>query len=336
LSTYLVARAHGLNTRLLPPNFFEALASVKKIREIINLLSPTEYSKYIEKGEEIDIESLYKVFAQVFSDRLRLISIIPLSRDLAEFRDNIIMKYEIENVIKILLGLKAKKDFNEIEKYLIPGLKSKINYNELYQERTVERAIQYLKTKGFRIGEKALELYTKYDTILPIEKELLRNNYKKLIEKASKLGRETKMLVKKLVGIESDIENIFTSTASLLYGYSTELIENLILPFPGKVDTKTFLAIVNSRNPREALEKLSMYNEITVPLLNKDEFKAKIASLKYLSSFLNSYKISSSMTPPYLLYLIRKMEYEYKYLIYISYSIYYGSKPEISSEMLIK
>ncbi len=336
MSTYIVTRAHGLNTRLLPPEFYEAATSMKNLSDITNLLSPTEYSKYIERGEEISVENLHNAYLRVFSDRLNLISTIPIGGDLAEFRDYIILRYEIENIIKVLLGIKARKKFHEIQKYLIPGLKYKINYQEMYREGSIERALQYIKSRGFKVSEKAYELYAKYDTVLPLEKDLIKYNYRLLLDKAGKLGRETKMLVKKLIGLESEIENVFVSVAPLLYNYSVELTEFLILPFTFRINLQNFLSVVNSKNPREVLDKFSVYNEIVVPLLERNEFKAKLAALKYLSDFLYSYKILSSMLPPYLLYLVKKMEYEYKHLIYITYSIYYGSKPELSKNMIIR
>jgi len=336
LSTYIVTRAHGLNTRLLPPEFFEAATSMKSLNDIVNLLSQTEYSRYFEKSDEISIDNLHSAYLRVFSNRLKLISMIPIGRDLAEFRDNIIFRYEIENIIKVLLGIKAGKDFQDIQQFLIPGIRFKINYQKMYQEGSIERAIQYIKTRGFKISDKAYELYTKYDTILPLGKDLIRYNYKLLLEKAGKLSRETKMLVKRLIGFESEIENIFVSVAPLLYDYSVELTRFLILPFTFRINLQNFLSVAGSKNPREILDKFSAYNEIVVPLLEKNEFKAKLVALKYLSDFLNSYKILSSMSPPYLLYLVKRMEYEYKHLVYITYSIYYGSKPELSKDMIIR
>ncbi len=324
MSVYLVSRFHGIKTRLLPYNTFDAISALKSLRDLANFLSPTEYARYLEKTENLTPESFYEAYAKVFAERLNLIHMIPLPRNLKRFLTSYLAKYDYENVVKVLRGIKAERDPSEIKRTIIPISFSRTNLDELLQLRSVDKAIEILIRDGYKIKPKGVELFKKYDSLLPIEADLRKAYFRDLIERSSLIDKPTRAKIESVVRTMAEVENVFASVASILYGYSQELVQYTLIPVTKSISRDVFERVTATKNPREIQQVFSKYSKIVDFLLEKKEFEAKLEANKLILKLLRKVGIQGSMSLAYVVYVVESMEFEFRNLSYLTYLTYYG------------
>ncbi len=323
MSKYLPVRAHGLKTRLLPKNIYDALLVASSIKDIVSTLSATEYGTKIEKREEITPDEFANTIKSVFVDRINLIAGIPTISGIRDFILSFLKRYEIENIMRVLRGIKAGKSVEEIMSNLLNIKYGKIQLNLLIQSRSMDKAIEILNQHGYGISNEAVELYKKYDSLLPIEMDLIKGYYSDILRTLKSLPKNERAAIEKLLRMEADIENIFTAVSPYLYGYSQELVDTLLIPYTLKIPLEVFKKVSGIKNDREIMNLLSPYEEIIKLILSKDELKARIEANRLLYKLLEGQAISHSVGIPYVIYVIKMMEYEWKTLTYITYIVHY-------------
>ena len=121
--TYLATRCHGLITHLLTDEILNALITVKDSQEIVDILNPTDYGKYIREQEKIEVTSLEEILNKVLIDRYNFV-LKASSDDIREFLMTYYRKFEVQNIIRILRGKILKIPTHPFENILFVLLKN--------------------------------------------------------------------------------------------------------------------------------------------------------------------------------------------------------------------
>lgn len=335
MSVYMPIRAHGLKTRLLSKEVYEGLSSASSLNEIVTLLSVTEYGDFLERGEALSPRNYMEAFKRVFEKRINLIASIPSSESVRRFTLSILRGYDIENIIRVLRSMRAGKKFEEISNKLLKINFSKVDYEQLYQIRSIDNAIEYLRSRGYDISGHAFEMYKKYDSLLPIESDLKRIYYSNLIRSMRALPLSEGFAMERVFRMEVDFENMFLVMAPFLYDYSPELVESLLLPYTLRIPLSSFKKAVNVKNAREFVNMFPQYSSLVELLAKKNEFLAEIEKRNIINNHLESLKTAYSMGLPYVLYITKKFEYEFYNLTFILYQVYFKGNKEETMKLII-
>lgn len=334
MSIYIASRAHGLKTRLLPMNTYEAIASLKTLRDLFSFLSPTEYQRYLGKVEDLDPKVFHRAYSNVFAERINLVFSIPLPRSIKLFITSYLRKYDFENVFRILNGLKSGKDVEDIKQNLVPINFMKVNIDELMGTKNVERAIETLRESNYGITDKGVELYKKFDSLLAIEADMKKYYYRKVIEAIRGLNRLTRNYLESFIKTIIEVDNIFTVLSSYLYNYDPELVDHMLLPYTKRIAIDDLKRIVSTKNIRELQSMAEEYASMINHLLTKKEFDARLEANKMIVKLLEKIGLSGSMDLSYVVYVIELMEYEYRNLTYLTYMIHFNF-PEVERKTLL-
>jgi len=335
MSIYIVARSHGLSTRLLPREVIEALSNAQTLNDMVSLLSPTDYGAKLEKGEEVKPYTLYRAITEVFRDRINFLASVPEKKNIRDFVVTYLRRYEVEDIVKALRHLKAGELPEEILGKIINFKFAKVNFDEMTQSRSVDKAIELLKNYGYMISDAAIELYKKYDSLLPIEAALMKNYYRRIFDTLKNLSRKDRKQIEMILRIEADIENMFIAVSSFLYNYAPELVEYLLIPYTEKISLDSFKRVVYLKTAREILETFKPYETIAENILRREELIAKVEANKYIYKLLEQVKVAYMMSMPYLVYFIKRCEFEWRDLTYLSYAIHYCTEKECVRRGLI-
>lgn len=316
---YLVVRCHGLATHLLPKQAIEALTSSKNIKEIADVLASTDYGDKIRELKEVTAYSLEQIFTEELMKRYSYV-INASSDEMQDFLKVYAKRFEVQSLARILRS-KIAKTSRDIKSFLplIQDLSS-LNLNRLIEAENIEKTVEILKGTIYSQVIKSLDLYRKYNSILPLEAQLKKVYYKMVFEALEVLSSEDKEEIKEILGIEVDAANCFTALAPLLYGYTPELTKQLLIPFFFKIPLSSFKEVIESKSLHTALTLLKSYENIVKPLIEKgDEALAEVNALKLIRKKAEELMLKSSLNFAYVISYLALCEIEWRNLILITF-----------------
>lgn len=326
--TYMAVRCHGLATHLLPANVLEALASAKSLQDLTATLTPTDYGRRIAGLEEIDARTLEEIFNQTLAERFR--HVVKLAPEGVEaFTKAYTRRLEVRNLSRLLRGKYSGVSPEEIRAWLTPLEDlSKLNYEPLLGAESLEEVVKLLKGSPYEKLKGYVEPCHTYRSILPLEYALKGIYYEDLLAHAGGLPSESKEQVLRLIGLEVDLTNVFTSLAPLVYGYSKDLIEQLLIPFHHKISSSKLIEAVNAKTPQAALSALTPYSRIAEHILGRRDDLAEAERLKLLREEARRTMCSSPVELPYVMGYLILCELECRDLTFISIAVERGISPE--------
>jgi len=335
LSDYAIIRAHDIATRLLPPQVISQLAYAKNLREVVTILHMTEYGEYISREIEPTPEYLHEQIKKVFIKRcLKLLKVS--SEELRDILLEVLRIFEIENLLFIFKKKWAGEKADPSKLVILPF--STINYSSLIETKNVEEFIRLLTSYDVysEFRSEIISLMGKFNSPLPIEYELYRIRYKRLFDVINKQRfLPDKREIEKIFQIEVDIMNIFLALAPMLYDFSPELIDPLLLPSGHKINIKTLKNVVRSKNRSFVMKALRSYKDIVENIIIKREGEAYVIAQRYLRKELLAHRIPSFISPYYVLSLLKRCEYEFRDLSVIVHGIFYNIPHENIARFLI-
>jgi len=324
MSTYLVVRTHGMITRLLPPDIISQLAYAKDLRDVISILTMTDYRNYLDRVETLSAESLYHIFKKVLINRFE--KVISIAKGV--YRDFLIEYariFEIENILMILVH-KFSKEPIDPKKLLILSF-SKVDYDALINATDFDTAVKILRNDPiyYKIRDEIVSLAREYASILPIEYELYRIRYErifKLLKRKEFIG--IRKSLENIFGLEIDILNIFIVLSPFVYEYTPSLIASLLLPLGLELHLNKLKKILEEKRRSEIIEYLRSYANIVEYILAKTDADAYILAQKMIRERLLKDKIPNFTNIFYVILYLKACEYEFRDLSLIIHAIEYN------------
>ena len=333
MSTYLIVRTHTWMQNLLPPDIMRLLIDAKNLSEIVAILTPTEYGEFVVL-QNLTAENLKLAYNEVFSKRIARILHAAIEGNVEYFKAYL-RKYEIENIIRILRFKVSGTARNEIEKYLFHFSVTNFNLEPLLTAETIDQAIAELEHTPYEFPEEVLSMYQEFNSTLPLESHLKKVYYLGLLEALKHLPSEDRGYIEEIIKSSVDIENCSTAVASLVYGYSPELIERLLIPYTQKVSMANLRKSVYATRPEEILEYLSPYRDIVEELLKKNDIIATILSRREIRKLYKKIYVKIASSISYVLMYLSYSEDEWHDLSYLTFALQYNIPREEKERYLI-
>lgn len=336
MDTYLIVRVHGMSTKLLPENTLLQMAYAKSLKDIVSLLSITEYRELIDKSREISAEALHEVYRSIFLRRL--ITLINMASGIhRDFLVEYARIFEIENILYILKKLVAGEKVDPSRLIAIPY--SPIDYKSLSEARSLENALKILKaTQTYSdIRDVAINKAVQYRSVFPVEAELNRIRYENLFKMLNNLAFLTvKDELKMLFGTEIDIYNIFAITASVIYKFAQDLVQHSIISIDGYLIpyNKVRKALKVPRSS-ELLNIFKAYENVIENIIKEQEVEAYIIIQKEIKRRILSRKIQKFTSFYDVILYLKKAEYEFRNLSMLTHAVQYNIPGEIIQQQLI-
>jgi len=334
VSTYLVVRCHARMRKLISPEEMKRLLQSGSLEELVEGLSRTEYRLLLKDLKHVDVDVLYRLYTDVFRSRLEW-----LYRNSPEkFKDFLAeycRRFEVENIMQVL---RRKVTGSPVDIGKLVRLSFlPMDYKALSEAPGVSECLELLgKTPTYRKASvESRELYERYGTLLPVEAVLKKLYYTSVSKALSLLPRQDRKLVGEVLAVSVDIENCFTSVASLLYGYSPPLVREMLIRGLGKISSTVFLRVVDASSASEVLELLAPYRDVVEAMLEGREEIAYVRSRRMIRNLLLSHRVERTMDLSYALIYMELFEDEWRDLCFVTYAVGYNIPREDAVNCLI-
>ena len=268
---YGVIKSHSLIADLLNSQQIISLAKADNLETFIKLLSDTPYAGMFETKVYTSI-TLERVFYSKFIQRLSdLINTVP--KNIADFLKLYCIKFEVLNLKRIIQGKFNGIPSSQITELLIP-LESfnKINFEELVNTPSLDGVIERLAGTRFATLREHIDLGKKYDVMWPFELALNQIYAITVFTATTKLPRNARAIVRKIVGVETDVENLLVA---LRQRVSSQKIKSYnledLFPVRYRVMLNVIEGIIETEDIKAFIENLpSPYSKILAPIYQGD------------------------------------------------------------------
>ena len=334
MSTYLVVRCHARMRKLIRPEEMKRLLRSESLEELVEGLSRTEYRLLLKDLKHVDVDVLYRLYTDVFRSRLEWLYRNSPER-FKDFLAEYCRRFEVENIMQVL---RRKVTGSPVDIGRLVRLSFlPMDYKALSEAPGVSDCLELLgKTPTYRKASvESRELYERYGTLLPVEAVLKKLYYTSVSKALSLLPRQDRKLVGEVLAVSVDIENCFTSVASLLYGYSPPLVREMLIRGLGKISSTVFLRVVDASSTSEVLELLAPYRDVVEAMLEGREEIAYVRSRRMIRNLLLSRSVERTMDLSYALMYMELFEDEWRDLCFATYAVGYNIPREDAVNCLI-
>lgn len=328
MSEYPIVRAHAMITKFLPPDILKGLAVARSLEDLLTLLFPTEYGKYIRREKVPSISSVKKIVDRVFEDRITTV-LKDAPKKVQDFIATYLSKFDIENIINILKFKKAETPIHEILEKISRFYFLRINIEELLEAKNIEELLlKIMKYTGYKIPEHVIELYRKYDSILPLEFYLKRKYFDDVFLELMRLPRNSRRRIENVVRVEVDIENVFNATTSYLHRYSEEVIKIAFIPYPCKVNIHSLRRVISARSNKEVIELLAPYEKVVSLILDGKDGLAKVEGYRIIRSHIRRGITEGFIDIAFIYYFVVLAEIEMRDLHFVTIATQFNVPPK--------
>jgi vacuolar-type H+-ATPase subunit C/Vma6 len=304
----------------------KALASAKNLQDLTDILIPTDYGRRIAKVEKTDFHGYEQIFNEVLIERANFIENLR-SEEVDGFLGDYLRRFEVWNLSRILRGKASHFTPDEIKPWLTPLRNiSEIDFETLLQSENIDEVIKGLKGTPYKQLEKHKETFHRYNSTLPLEYALKGIYYNNLMGHISPIFSQAKNC-KDIIGLEVDLTNCFTALTPLVYGYSDELIESLLIDFSYQIPINRFKEVLKAKTPQAVLELLRPYTQVVNYILSKKDDRAMAEGLKLLRNKIVLDMREKYLDFPYIIDYLILCELECRDLTCIALSLGYNYDP---------
>ncbi len=324
--TYLVARCHGLRTRLISPSTLTSLVKVENVKSLAEALLKTEYGDLIREGpwNEINGFVLERIFTRKLVDRCYFIPKIAPS-SIVQFLYAYYRRFEIQNLNLILRGKSAKATRDRMEKSLIPIEEySSINFDALLNSKDVVEAVRLLAETIYSPPEIGIQSYKDSGSLLPFEAYFEKVYASELMKTLEGVSGDKKY-VDRLLRVEFDVRNCITTIGGILHGLDSNLTESLIIPYLYKISKEDIVKAIRGERVSSTMKSLfSPYVRVIDSLLAGKEAEASVEGFKYVYEESENNRLSRAHSFAYVLTYLISCEVEQRNLTSIALGKEYG------------
>lgn len=321
MSEYLIVRCHGLYTRLLPSQVLEALPNLKSLKDLADILTATDYGGEVRALPELSVHALEHVFDEKLHERYRYV-VNAAEGGCREFLTQYMRRLEVQAISRVMRGKLFQTPVEELMKTLPSRRFFELDLKPMAEAADVGKAVELLKPTPYREAVESLPWCLKYRSPLPMEYWLRKAYYSTLLEALKNLPSGDREKARELIGFEIDVANCFTASAPLLYGYTSELVQQLLIPYQGKLTPAQLREALEAKSPSTLLKLFAEYREIARPLIEEgDEVLAETAALKTLKAKAERLMLERFIGFPYVLGYLTLCEVERRNLVFTAHSI---------------
>ena len=323
--TYLICKCHAYESRLLPRKLILELASVANLEEFIEIISSTLYGRRISEAKSLwDVET---ALTEVFIDRLStLLRFSP--EDVGDFLIQYYRRFEVQNLIRIMRMKLAHEPTEAIEEIIIPSERlGGIDLDPFMRARDFNEFMSLLAGTAY---EKVSEMEVENPLIL--ESMFRWIYYRGVFDKVSRIPRDDRADVMKILGVELDLHNLRVWMLPILYGYDRGLAESLLIDNPAG---KSKSLLMRLRSVEDFLEEFPRYRGFIETLMRREEWRAEIEYFRILKDEVDGRRISKYINFFYVLKYILDCEVEYRNLRSIAISIHHNLPVDVRRSLLI-
>ncbi|MCD6260859.1 MAG: V-type ATPase subunit [Thaumarchaeota archaeon] len=323
--TYLICKCHAYESKLLPRGMILELASLSKLEEFIEALSTTVYGQSLSEARSVwDVET---ALTEIFVDRLStLLRFSP--ENVKEFLIQYYRRFEVQNLIRIMRMKLAHEPVETIEEIIIPSERlGGMDLDPFMRARDFSEFISLLSGTVYKKISKM-----EVENPLILENMLRWIYYSGVFDKISKIPRDDRPDVVKILGVELDLHNLRVWMLPVLYGYDKRLAESLLIDNPAGKSKRLLMEL---RSVEDFLEEFPRYRVFIEALMRREEWRAEIEHFKILKDEVDRRRISKYINFFYVLKYILDCEVEYRNLRSIAISIHHNLPVDVRRGLLI-
>jgi len=329
---YLIPKVGAEKSLLFSRDYLNSLINLKSIKNIIENLKNTKYGELIEylKPETTeDLEFIIEEF--LISKYNKMIKASP--EVINKFLSTMGLKFEIQNIKKLIKAKILNLSINEINKLVHMSIEHLYNrydlFNKLIYSGSLIDLINSIKIDFYSSALKeALHAYQDTKTIYLFDCLLDLDYFKLLIEEAKNLKLLDNKFIRNLLKLEADIYNILTVMRSKHFGLKSHQILRLIVHDPILSPEIFYDKLIKTESFKESLHLIKKR-------FKNDPHFDQIDSIEMLYLYLNKIKLKfyiensiMRFSIEYPISTLKILEFEAKNLISIINGVNYGLEPE--------
>jgi V/A-type H+-transporting ATPase subunit C len=259
---YLNTRLRFMKVKLLTPEQFRSLMSMRDLEEMISFLAETDYGPEVEKSsveysgyplvENALVQHVQRLFSKLYRmafDDARILMRILLER------------FEVFNLKTILRGFHVNTDPKETELSLFPTiLYPTAFYAELLKRDGIGAVIDYLLSVGNHFYKPLSAAYPEYEAsakLAGLESALDSFYFQGSRQTLQALGDENADLVRQTLGTETDILNLVYALRVVEAGVESEEKYKYILRGGERLDDELIRDLLSSPDKPSFVRKLT-------------------------------------------------------------------------------
>jgi V/A-type H+-transporting ATPase subunit C len=267
----VVLRTHARIADLLTQEQMQTLADARNVDDFLAKLMDTPYGSVTLDDESRPDIALERVFYRKFIERIeKIVELTP--RKIGEFLMGYYqMRFEVVNLKRILRGKFSNASEEEIRLSLIPISPYRVaSYEDMVEAGSLEDVVEMLRGTTYAGVEERMPLYEEYDALWPLELMLNYINASAILEAVKQLPTGDRRIVRKLVELETDIENVLIAVKQRGHKHEALNVEELF-PATYGVAVSQLEDIIEAENLRPVIQGLgSPYAEILGPIYTGD------------------------------------------------------------------
>jgi len=268
---YVVLRTHARIADLLTREQMQTLADTRDVDDFLTKLEDTPYGSVTLDDESRPDIAMERVFYRKFIERIeKIVELTP--KKIGEFLMGYYqMRFEVVNLKRILRGKFSDASEDEIRLSLIPISAYQVaSYEDLVKADSLESVVEMLRGTPYAKVSEQMPLYEEHDALWPLELMLNYLNASAVFEAVKKLPTRDRRIVRKLVELETDIENVLIAIKQRGNKGKTLNVEELF-PATYGISVPHLNDIIEAENIRPVIQGLGTpYAEILGPIYEGD------------------------------------------------------------------
>lgn len=267
----MVLRTHARIADLLTREQMQTLADTRDVDDFLTKLEDTPYGSVTLDDESRPDIAMERVFYRKFIERIeKIVELTP--KKIGEFLMGYYqMRFEVVNLKRILRGKFSDASEDEIRLSLIPISAYQVaSYEDLVKADSLESVVEMLRGTPYAKVSEQMPLYEEHDALWPLELMLNYLNASAILEAVKKLPTRDRRIVRKLVELETDIENVLIAIKQRGNKGKTLNVEELF-PATYGISVPHLNDIIEAENIRPVIQGLGTpYAEILGPIYEGD------------------------------------------------------------------
>lgn len=326
-STYLICRAHGYETRLIPRSLMEELIASRSLQQFIEKLGKTDYSQFLKSAK--DLREVEQGIAEAFISKLEALLKVSSGGE-RSFLKAYLRRYEVQNLTWIMRMVVGKAGRKEVEELLLPTERlDGLDLKPFLEAGSLEVLIKRINSSRiYRMPKKVGEY-------LLLEAELWKSYYEMVFKTVSKMRIEDRGDARELLGLEVDLVNLKTCMLLIARGYKPEAAQNFLVENPRGIPLKKLLRLLKAGDVKTFLEHSPSYRSFLEKAAAGEEWAMEVEKLRVMKKFADSRKIPKFISFFYVLKYVVDLEIEYRNLRAAAASIYHDITMELRRRTLI-
>ena len=268
---YVVLRTHARIADLLTREQMQTLADTRDVDDFLTKLEDTPYGSVTLDDESRPDIAMERVFYRKFIERIeKIVELTP--KKIGEFLMGYYqMRFEVVNLKRILRGKFSDASEDEIRLSLIPISAYQVaSYEDLVKADSLESVVEMLRGTPYAKVSEQMPLYEEHDALWPLELMLNYLNASAILEAVKKLPTRDRRIVRKLVELETDIDNVLIAIKQRRNKGKTLNVEELF-PATYGISVPHLNDIIEAENIRPVIQGLGTpYAEILGPIYEGD------------------------------------------------------------------